>query len=137
MASGQADKSFQLVTAFSLGSTNYITNGAAGARPFEYVPMVGCNHLSFTATVLGSAPTGNFTFEVNDWDFEQDIYRNSNWAPLNQPYTQTALSLPISAAANYNIQIPNLAAKFVRVKWNFTSGSGTLNAAVTCRAISR
>lgn len=137
MAESTTDKSFVFVANFSLASTNYLANGAAGSKPYEIISLVGCNHLSFTPQVTGSAPTGNFAFECTDFGYPTEVYQNNIWAPLCQPYTQTQITLPISAAGNYNIQIPNLAAKFIRVKWNYTSGSGNLNAAVTCRANSR
>jgi hypothetical protein len=131
------DRSFVLIQAFSLAATNYLANGATGSKPYEIITMVGCNHLSFTAQITGSTPAGTLLFEGTDFGYATEVYQQNIWAPLNQPGTTTQYQIAVAAAANYNIQIPNLGVKFIRVKWNYTSGSGNLNAAVTCRANSR
>jgi|SRR6476646_4350564 len=114
-----------------------------GNRPFSYEPMYGLNHVSITISVpAGSTAVGTVTVQVTDFGgvntpSTYDVYQTSfPWATLNQPYTTTPVTVAIaSGAGTYNINIPTLACAYLRLAYTATSGTGTLNAALTGRAV--
>ncbi len=132
------DKSFLLTQGMSLAASGLVASPVAGQPPFNEIAMMGYNHLSVTINCSGTA-AGNFNFECSDFGFNAEVFDSSKvfWAPLNQPNTTTQYTVAVSGANNYNIQIPNLGVKFIRLRYVSTSGTGTTNIAVTCRSNSR
>lgn len=111
-------------------------NGGLNTRPFSAQALLGFNHVSLTLQVTGN-PTGTITVQVTDFGGDNAnattayAIPNSQWA--NTTYTQ-GLS---GAAGTYNIPIANIASKWLRISYTATSGTGTINVAITCRANGR
>ena len=113
------------------------------ARPFSVQPIYGINHLSITISVpAGSTAVGTVTAQVSDFGggttpSTYDVFQTGfPWATYNQPYTTTPVTVAIaSGAGTYNITIPNMGASYFRLVYTATSGTGTLNAALTGRAV--
>jgi hypothetical protein len=119
------------VVAASLGTSGPLGNDAAN-RPFSYQPLFGCNHTSLTFEVTGT-PTGTITVQVTDFGSEATVFG----LPATQ-WANTTNTVALSGAAGtFVVNIPNLAAKFLRLNYAATSGTGAVNVAITCRANSR
>lgn len=86
--------------------------------------------LNFT----GSAPVGTFTVEVSI-DYEQDDQGNvitaGNWISV----TLDPIPAAAGAADNIYIDLNQLSAPWIRVKYDRDSGTGTLNGYITGKMI--
>lgn len=80
------------------------------------------------------APVGTFSFEIS-MDHYQDPEGNivvpGNWTTLNVSPTITASGVPDTAYVDLN----QLSTPYIRVVYNFTSGTGTLNVFVNAKGV--
>jgi hypothetical protein len=108
---------------------------------FSVQALLGLDNLSITfQTQAGSTAAGTLVVEGTDFAAsDYDVFNpNTPWVALNFPNTTTAVTQAVLTGSNtYNIQLSNTGIKWIRVRYNATSGTGIINAAVTCRANSR
>ncbi len=118
------------------------TAEAVSALPFAFQDMMGLNNLSITfSTRTGSTAVGSLTLECTDFPQGEQVYgvaTSTQWAAMNYPNTATPITIAVATGQNtYNIQLSNTGCKYIRVRYTATSGTGTLDAAISCRANSR
>jgi hypothetical protein len=73
------------------------------------------------------SPVGTITVEATDDEIVPAVTRN--WAPM------TGSSVAISSAGDWIYNIADLNVGFVRLKYTFTSGSGTLTAKIVTKGV--
>lgn len=124
---------FQLITAgdMSLSSlTSTITN-------IQFLDNIGIQ-LNFSGS-----PVGTLEVQVSA-DHAQDNEGNvtvaGNWAPIPLSYIlagsmTVATSVPTSVGSPIYLDLNQLSAPYIRVVYTKTSGTGTLNAFITCKTV--
>lgn len=90
------------------------------------------------------APVGNFSVEVSA-DYAQDTEGNvtnaGHWAPLTLTYLSgpntftSGTSIPSSVGSPIYLDLNQLSAPWIRQVYTKTSGSGTLDAFITCKMV--
>lgn len=114
---------FQTVTSGDMSGdiTSAVTN-------IQFLDNVGIQ-LNFAGT-----PTGNFFVQISA-DYEQDAQGNvvnaGNWISL----TLSPSPVASGSADNIYIDITQISAPWIRVFYDRTSGTGTLNAFITAKMI--
>ncbi len=114
---------------------------------WSVTPIDSMTSLSLTFDVAaGSTAVGTFNIQVSDFgDNERPGYDPAPyastfpWANLLLPNgSTTPITVPIvSGAQTINLQLPLLSSQWLRLTYTATSGTGTLNVAITGRANSR
>jgi len=104
--------------------TSAITN-------IQFLDNIGIQ-LNFTGS-----PVGYFQVQVSI-DYAQDNQGNvtnaGNWTPLY--FTQiTSTNVPTSSGSPIYLDLSELSAPWIQVTYTATSGSGTLNAFISCKEI--
>lgn len=119
---------------------DYVVAQSAAASFFGPIqPMLGDNHVSITVQATGT-PTGTLQLQVSDYPITDNP---SNACATTDPYAGQFYNIPSSSIAlagaatvtGYNVS--NLGCKYIRLVYTFTSGTGTISAAMTKRANSR
>lgn len=123
---GKSLPPFQIVTAGDMSGN--ITSTVTDVRNFDNVAV----ELVFTGT-----PTGTFSVEGSlDYGYQA----GGNFNPAVNAGTWTALSLSPTPAASGGagsvlLDLNQISFAFIRVKYAFTSGTGTLNAYIAAKAV--
>lgn len=119
----QIQKSYQIIT-----SGNMAASITSAAQEIQYQDNIGIQ-LNWSG-----APVGTFSVQIS-MDHKEDIEGNivtaGNWITLPLSPAITASGTPDTAYIDLNQQ----SAPYVRVVYTRTSGTGTLNAFVTGKAI--
>jgi hypothetical protein len=114
--------------------------GTVITRPFSVQPLLGNNHVSVTVNIAGgTSPVGTLTLQVTDFAGAGDPVYADVFA-ANVPWVSTTGGGTVSVSGNgaYRLLLQNEAAKYVRLVYSYTSGTGgTVSAALTARASSR
>ena len=126
-----------------LGTDSLTTQSAPGTvvvAPYSSEGLLEFNNLSITlATGAGSTAVGTVTVQVTDFGATGDIYGSSN--PYGIPSTlwaNTTYTIAVASGQNcYNLNIPSIAAKWMRLSYTATSGTGTCSVAISLRQASR
>lgn len=115
---------FQTITSGAM-STASLTSLVTNIRNLDNIVV----QLNFTGT-----PTGTFAVQVSA-DYAQDSLGNvtntGNWVPL----LLAPAPIASGAAGQIIISLVELPAPYIRVVYTKTSGTGTLNAFITGKAI--
>lgn len=112
-------------------------NGSLNTRPFSAQALLGFNHASLTVEVpVGSTAVGSLQFQVTDFGGDNSNEGTAYAIPDGRWVTVATQSVTSGANA-LNQQLPNIASKWLRVRYVATSGTGTINVAITCRANGR
>lgn len=92
---------------------------------------------------FSGAPVGNFEVQVSA-DHAQDNEGNvtvaGSWAPIPlayflSPSMAVNIDIPTSVGSPIYLDLNQLSAPYIRVVYTRTSGTGTLNAYITCKTI--
>lgn len=114
---------YQCITAASM--TGNITSAITG---IEYVDNVGLE-LDWTGT-----PTGTFSVEVSI-SYAQDAQGNVTNAGAWNALTLSPAPAAAGAAGSYYIELNQLSATWIRVKYTAGSSTGTLNGYICAKEI--
>jgi hypothetical protein len=110
--------------------------GVVISRPFSVMACLGIANASITAsTRTGSTAVGTITVQVTDFGgvSPNDVFG----IPANQ-WASTTYTVAITTGSQaVELNIPNTGWKFLRLSYTATSGTGTLDVALTARAVSR
>lgn len=118
-----------------------MTGTAAITSPVTNIAYLDDIGIQFNWT---GSPVGGFQVQVSA-DYAQDNNGNvtnaGNWVPLTFTYFNgtsnvTATSIPTSVGSPIYIDLALLSAPWIRAVYTNVSGSGTLNAFITAKAIS-
>jgi hypothetical protein len=117
-----------------LNPEQIITNGAmTGSITSPVIETKLQDNIGFQLNWTG-APVGSFSAQVS-MDHRQDSFGNvtnaGNWITLPLDPAITASGTSDIAYIDLN----QLSAPYVRIVYNFTSGSGTLNAFITAKGV--
>lgn len=125
-----------LISASLAATGNLVTS--TGTQ-FRTMGLLGYNGFSLTVqTLAGSTAVGTIFVQCTDIIGPSEHDPNVPWVNMNYPNTSTPVSIVISSGANsYNVQVWGVATKIIRLNYQRTSGTGNLNAGITCRANSR
>ncbi len=89
------------------------------------------------------SPVGLISAEVSA-DYEKTpegtVSNQGSWAPIPLSYFSgssmtTALSIPVSVGSPIYIDLNQLSAPWIRIKYTFTSGTGVLSSFITCKQV--
>lgn len=126
-------------------STEQSALGVVIARPFSVQPMIGHYNLSITFYLRpGSTAVGTLNIEGTDFPSGNlvaggtagmaDVFGTpgtgtnaGHWASIG------TVAVTTGGDQSFWFSIPNIAVKYVRVTYTATSGTGTLDAALTAR----
>lgn len=106
---------YQLVTNASM---------ATSVTPVSPLSLDLCAVGSFQVIWTGT-PTGSFVVEVSNADSDRSG-ATSNWVDISSLITPT-LTAPAGSAGSMYINLDNIGAKYVRIRYVATSGTGVLN----------
>jgi hypothetical protein len=112
--------------------------GTVITRPFSVQPLLGFNHVSVTVAITGgTSPVGTLTLQVTDFGGSLDGNYGDIFA-AGVPWVSTSVTASVSGNGNYRLLLQNEAAKYIRLVYSYTSGSGgVVSAALTARASGR
>lgn len=122
----------------SLATTGNLTT--PNAPLFAHQSLLGFNAFSITlSTPPGSTAVGSIKVQCTDAVGRDLNNPNVPWVDMNYPNSTTPIpAIAIASGANSaNLQIYGVGCKYIRLRYTSTSGTGTLNAGITCRANSR
>ena len=116
-------KPFHILKDVSMGAN--ITSAVVGIPYLDNIAV----QLNFTGT-----PTGTFEIQVSldyDQDNQQNILNAGTWVPM----TLSPSPIANGSSDKIVIELNQLGSPWLRIVYNRTSGSGTLNAYITAKMI--
>lgn len=103
------------------------------SRTSEVIEIMDQDNVAIQLNWTG-APVGTFSFQISNDYVEDDrgnVLNQGNWITLPLSPAISAAGSPDQALVDLN----QMGAAYVRVVFNFTSGSGTLNGFLTAKGI--
>jgi hypothetical protein len=119
--------------------TQTMTNGVMSSSPTSLITSIQfLDDIGLQLQWSGS-PVGNFEVQISaDYDPNQDIA--GTWVPIVFTYWNgtsfvTSQDVPTTMGSPYYFDLDLLSAPYLKVVYNNTSGTGTLNIFLTAKAL--
>lgn len=123
-------RKFQNIASGAMTGTSVVSSAISS---IQFVDDIGLEW------VWSGSPVGNFQVLVSaDYDPNEEVA--GNWVPLTFTYWNgsvfvTSQNIPTSMGSPYYVDLTLTSAPWVQVQYTNTSGTGTLNAFLTAKAV--